>query len=323
MKIFGGSFGGSDFLTALCGSGDEDIVVASNVAWGGVKEYRDLTVNAGKTVSAMNTLYGPLIIRCSGKLTVNGTIRAYANAWRWEPGMGDWLDNAGEFMSGWEATAGWLGYGSSHGSHWRPWGSLPFCIPGGSGGGAGGGSGFAGGDAGIGDAPNAFPVRNPMMSELGALPGGPADATGADGQSALDSGYWMSGLLPQDVVDLFFGTYRFAVGGGGGYGGDDGGFMGFGPGGAGGGVLIVCAREVEVAEGGSIHANGADGGSPASGDTGGGGGGGGGTVYIVTGNYTNNGTVEAAGGAGGTGAGSGGDGGPGDPGVVRVYVAGS
>ena len=93
-------------------------------------------------------------------------------------------------------------------------------------------------------------------------------------------------------------------------------------GGRGAGCVRIFARQVEVVAGGTISANGGDGVDAGVGTGGsGGGGGGGGGILIVTENYINFGTVEAAGGAGGAKDGIGFVGGDGADGIVQIVRA--
>lgn len=95
-------------------------------------------------------------------------------------------------------------------------------------------------------------------------------------------------------------------------------------GGNGGGCILIFANEVYIGSTGSITANGNVGadGSWTVGPNycGGGGGGGGGLIWIVTQNYTNDGTISATGGAGGAGYSSAGDGGDGGDGAAIVEI---
>ena len=96
--------------------------------------------------------------------------------------------------------------------------------------------------------------------------------------------------------------------------GSRGGTNGQGGSGVGGMMWIVCGGDVTVASGGQIDCQGTPGGV-ASGS---GGGSGGGTLFIAHfGDYTNNGTVSAAGGAGAGGC-AGGDGGNGGVHTIAI-----
>lgn len=120
-------------------------------------------------------------------------------------------------------------------------------------------------------------------------------------------------------------------GGSGGNGGTPGGCPGGtggagGAGGKGGGMVVIMAKKIIINSGGSVTANGDNGANGGNGLTsvqynpnncdwggtggrgGGGGGGNGGYVYLVTKDYTNNGTVTASAGTGGTAGTSGGSG---------------
>ena len=80
--------------------------------------------------------------------------------------------------------------------------------------------------------------------------------------------------------------------------------------GVGGIIWLIVKGNVTVNSGGTISCNGKNGGSGSSHRTPGGGGSGGGVIFILyTGTYTNNGTVQCAGGTANTYGGSGGTGG--------------
>ena len=82
--------------------------------------------------------------------------------------------------------------------------------------------------------------------------------------------------------------------------------------GHGGGIIVLGAETIIVETGGTIQANGSDGGGHSAGHCGGAGGGAGGTIVLYADNFMNDGTVEAKGGIGGTGPkGNGGQGGDG------------
>ncbi len=106
--------------------------------------------------------------------------------------------------------------------------------------------------------------------------------------------------------------------GGSGVGGQDG------EDGTGGLLIIICSGNITVGAGGIISANGKNGGNTSLASTGGGGASGGGNIALIrVGTYTNNGTVEAAGGTGGTDSGfqPGGNGGAGSIQTLQVEGA--
>ena len=142
-----------------------------------------------------------------------------------------------------------------------------------------------------------YEFRNAMKgTEFIGAGGGAGGSGGKGGNGGCDGGSGNCGCSP---------------GGNGGSGG---------AGGKGGGMIVIMAKKIIVASGASIISNGDAGttgssGQPAnpgcgsvwggSGGTGGSGGGGnGGYIYLVTKDYTNNGTVACAGGAGGGSGGS-------------------
>lgn len=97
------------------------------------------------------------------------------------------------------------------------------------------------------------------------------------------------------------------------YAGDDG---------TGGLLVILCSGNITINSGGKIESNGSNGGGTdlsGSNDYGGGGSGGGNIVLAYAGIYTNNGTVQAAGGSGGNAKYA--DGGSGGAGSVQILKA--
>lgn len=66
--------GGVNSMDYLFGDGsDGDVTVVTNTSYDTPKNFRNLTINAGVTVGVSARLI-PLIIRCTGTLTINGTI---------------------------------------------------------------------------------------------------------------------------------------------------------------------------------------------------------------------------------------------------------
>lgn len=213
----------------------------------------------------------------------------------------------------WDNTTDRTGLAGSGGSGakgnnggYSPWqGGASYGAPSGQPGQPGGGGTTGGGNAG--SASQATKMSIKYLSES-ASDGAPIKYLGAGGGAGGSGGRGGDGGCAPGC--------GCSPGGNGGSGGT---------GGKGGGTIVIMAKEIEVASGGSITANGANGnagqsGQPAtpgcgatwggSGGTGGGGGGGnGGYVYLVYKTYTNNGTVSAtAGSGGGSGSSAGGSG---------------
>lgn len=213
-----------------------------------VAEYKDLTIDAGKTLSttAWNGSVGGVgVIFVKGTLTVNGTLSASAKGFAGGAGGSDYNGYAGESATGASAI-------STSGSN------------NGSGGGGGNGSN-----------------HEDWVSATGGG-GGYATAGGAGSKSYNSStqeyvgnaGIAGSAIGVADMKMIYFGG-----GGGGGAGYNNASWQAGGAGGAGGGALIILAKKIIV--NGAIQANGGNGNQGVNAaKSGAGGGGAGGSVMI-------------------------------------------
>lgn len=167
----------------------------------------------------------------------------------------------------------------------------------GSGGGASG-SGTVGAGA-AGGAPDVWPSSfHPGVGGAGGAGAGGAGGSGGTGTLLPETSGSMD-LYSATRMRLQPGDSPLGGGAGGGQGGGDGVISLGSAGGAGGGNIVLCAREIQGAEGLLVSAKGGDGASSHLPDIGGGGGGGGGDIAIALyrGDFP---TVNVQGGAGGT-----------------------
>lgn len=263
------------FLSFGGDGSDGDVTISSNTDISGeTKQYNNLTINAGVTLTAKNSIIG-----VKGTLTVNGTITANAGG-----GAGGTCPLCSGSDGTEQGTAGIVG-------------DVTGC--GGSGGGGGGARSWNGS------------TENASGSLGGACQqsGGAAGSSGGVGGTgnAVGATYLVSAKA------WYRGDYLIGLGKGAGGGGgsaaklNTNGDCTGGTGGVGGGWLYIEAKHVTVVAAGIISANGANGnnGSVSGGDAsggpaaGGGGGGGGGVLVIRYSTYSNSGTVQANGGTGG------------------------
>ena len=311
-----------------------------------VKNYQNLTINAGVLFSPLKPCRG-MIIYCSGNLTVNGTISMTGKG----GGVGskiaspigfatstdsryDLVDATVYFNNFSSSTAG--GYGIPTHWNWAPSGSIwfgnyklripvsgssagggpsvagtagIFCCGGGGGGGA---SGTVGGTGGRG-----------TIFTGGGGGGGAASSPGAGGSGTFEAAGGGGGFPTAGPGGGGAGTPAGPAGPSGGNPSGTAGGTGVG------GLLIIIVRG-NVTVNGTVSSNGATGGSggngPISGGSGGGGGGSGGGRIVIAygGTYTNAGSVVANGGSGGPnwpgGGNAGGAGGAGAITIRRVHV---
>jgi len=286
---------------------DGDVTISSNTTLTESKEYNNLTINSGVTLSGNR-----LIIQVADTLTVNGTISTNGQG-----GAGSTSGGAGG--AGGTGTWGGSGSGGTAGGN----GVKGFGINSNGGnagnGGSGGGGSSSGHNAGSGGSKGNYTAITYVDYKID---------------------YYKTSLV---TLPIGFGGGGGAGGGGGGgrgvnqynTGGTGG---GGGAGGNGGGSILIIAKTINIASGGVISSNGNNGSAGGAGvnsATGGGGGGGGGAggggmvMLIYQNTFTNNGSITAtggtggAGGAGGTGnsgAGSaGGAGSNGSAGVTKTY----
>jgi hypothetical protein len=160
--------------------------------------------------------------------------------------------------------------------------------------------GVAGGGNG-GDGSYA-PSTGPLPGTGGTGPGAGNLGTGWSGGGG--AGYVANGdnaiggaLGGSAYGDAAISGLEAGSGGGGGSGGFE---CGSGGGGAGGGLIHIFADVLVISATGVISSDGGNGGSDGTGNCGGGGGGSGGSIYILSPNATNNGSISAVGGLGGS-----------------------
>lgn len=272
--------GGSDPLATIqsgFGTGaDGNVTIASDTtvtsdANAGFKQYQNLTVNSGVTLTVNGIVY------VSGTLTNNGTISAKGN-------------NAATTVGG-TATGGVFNnvQATNQGGNGAAVG-LPSSNPTGGQMVIGGGRGGTGGDGNAGAISGLAAGLSPTMGT---------------GQSEAGWRTQLSALLVGMVFIRNSSPAQVSGAGTGGGGGASSGSTG-GGGGGGGGFLFLVARHVAGA--GTITANGGNGASPTGGNAGGGGGGGGGFVGLRTGSSSHGFTITTAGGTGAAGFGTGGTG---------------
>jgi hypothetical protein len=294
-------------LKELYGDSTTDTVIGVNAIWYGINAYRDLKISAGVTIQSGGTRYGPLILLCSGTLTVAGTLHANAKG---EVNYSNFWTANGTINGGMNAD---MGAKFTNNFNESVLNALP--IPGGGGGYANVGitqPSFLGQGSSSGWSGNIFFLGGYSATQV--APGTSGSKNGANGSSIL------SGLPAlANLVNPLTGPFDFAAGCGGGLGAPST------LGGQGGGAILIAARNVVVVAGGVISANGGNGSSGGVAAAGGGGGGGGGSVVITTERCANSGTVQALGGSGGAaGTGTGGPwgaGGNGADGIVKVITA--
>jgi hypothetical protein len=294
---------------------DLDLSAAS-----GILERRNLDLN-GHNIIAPTTGYGPLIIRCSGTLTISGAINAVGKGEVYNTTNAAWLGNGADHdVTGLTIGTGpMLGPGQISTFISPKWPTFTAC-----GGSGGGGASSAGGGCNPGDVGNSGTTKPVRGLASNTLSGGTMGANnGTNGDAVYASGFSADSFTDGDWV--------MCIGGGGGYGGKSA-LSYYARGGNGGGLIIICARNIVITAAGSINANGAAGESGLDGATrnadagnfaglGGGGGGAGGGIYLTCDTYLNAGAnnVTAAGGAAGAaGSGTAGAGGAGGTGVVKI-----
>ena len=322
----------------LFGNGvDGAVTISADTTLSTMKFYKDLTINACKTLDFTTGNKDPsvLYVRCT--LTVNGTITprildggglAGAAGATTAGGAGGGGGSPSNSLHG---VAGSAGAGGSVGSVGTP----------GTGGGIGGAGGQGGGSVpGVGGL-GGCGYHNSRNGGAGGAAG--PTATHAGGAATTTTAY---AVCFNSIAEYLYkdtrvrsdgaggssgGTSPSGSGGGGGIygnnsgsGGGAGGAPVGGAGGAGGATLVIIAKDIVVGSGGVIKSNGVVGsqgtnGSGAAGaiktgdyqagaggggggggsGAGAGGGGGGGTILLIYQNLTETGTIQATGGAGG------------------------
>ena len=311
----------SSYFSSIFGTGaDGDVTISSNTDLASTlngdivyRNYRNLTVNSGCTLSVSNPCKG-LWLRVRGTLILNGTISMSLKAPKLSSAGSDLyicytdikVPTAGAAGGAAKAVAsgagnpggngvdGQCGGGGSGGCHPYTWGQDAYSGAGAAGFVAGGGSG----GSGAGATTNYNTRKN----------GNPGASLGGDGGAGVGGNAFASG------------GGAGGDGGAGGIGTADYNYYSGGAGGAGaGGVLIITANRIEGS--GTLISNGANGGyawNAADGGAGGGGGSGGGSITLMYLTSSANWSVNTSGGAGGAGAG-GAAGGAGGAGSYRVW----
>jgi hypothetical protein len=336
-----GNYFGDGSDGALTTSGNVTHTVANKVgSYDGdmvVKQYTDLTISAGHTMTIDQPNRG-MMIMCTGDCVINGALSMSAKG-----GNGNPTASGGSDASAVSATGLRFAYKKSgetdtlSAADFAGTGTSAVAVVANMNAIAGDGKiytvGRAGGAGGAG------------QTVSGAYGGGNAGTTGV---ATLSSGGGGSGGGYSEGPSLYIGggatgsVFSGGPGGGGAYAssgtmtvaGDGGAYGGAGgqgggtaptygvmcggagnPGGAGevaggngtGGLLIlVVAGDLTIGASGSIQANGVAGGSngAGAGHSGGGGSGGGKIITLYVGTLTNNGTITSTGGAGGVGSAS-------------------
>ena len=316
MAIFIRSNPSSYFLPIFGTGVDGDVVISSNTDLPSTlngdivyKNYRNLTVNSGCTLSVSNRCKG-LWIRVRGTLVLNGTISMTGKAPTLGSNGSDLYLCYSDIKVPAAGAAGGAGgtvlgaVGNSGGN-----GSNGSCGGGGAGGcekqfsGATSGAGAAGFSSGGGSGGSGSCSTGSYSMTASGKPGG---AYGGDGGAA---------------VTCTGGQDTWSGAGAGGNGGTGLQTVGNGSPGA-GGILIIMANRIEGT--GSLKSQGTSGGHGAiagsySSSAGGGGGSGGGSITLYYLSSSADWPMNVSGGAGGSGAGGAGNGGAGGAGSYRYY----
>jgi len=291
-------------LIGLGGSGEDGnktVAASENIAPAVWHEYQTLTIDAGQTLGL--TEAGRMILRCTGKVTINGSISVLGKG------------SAGGAATAC-ATPGNVGVSENNGG-----------LVSGGGGGGGGGRSVVGGQAG-----GAGGGSSDTGCGAGGAGGAPA-TIGLPGSAGVQFSFIYEVQWLLHAIGKFMANLGSGGGSGGGGGTGTGTCGGGGKGGNSGGNILIIAPEIEIGAAGSIIADGdiGDNGSPnPAGDAGAGGGGGGGSggnILLITRKFTNAGAanITALGRAGGTGGTSvsgqgGGAGAVGKDGVIKVML---
>jgi len=327
MPIFIRSNAASYFSSIFGTGADGDVVISSNTNLPSTlngdiiyKNYRNLTINSGCTLSVSNKCKG-LWIRVRGTLVLNGAI-SMSNKGCFISGGGSDLylcysdikvPAIGAAGGARNASAGGAGGAGANGVDGQ-------CGGGGAGGtsanwsykqgyGGYGAAGFVGG-GGTGGGGGAVATYDPNKGDIGQK---------ADGEDGLL--YGERGGNGR-YVNSYWSPHNVTATSGGGAGGVAAGANGS-PGVGSGGVLIIMANRIEG--NGSLLSIGANGGNGTTyrpgGEcsAGGGGGSGGGSITLYYLSSSADWPMNVSGGAGGSGAGGAGNGGAGGAGSYRYY----
>ena len=277
---------------------DGDVTISTNTTFNTPKDYNNLTVNSGNSLTYNGSSTTNAIIRVRDTLTVNGTISATGKGR--SGGSGGGGGGGGD-----TGSSSWVGGGGTSGTAGEQ--SYGASLTGGDGGGGGSGG----------------------SSPMGGGGGGASATSGVTGDSRI-----IPDTRFNDARELLLAQPQIygsgGSGGSGGHGGAsqrvsglNGGVGGSGgTGGDGGGTLYILARNIVIDTSGIIESNGNDGSNGASGGSGatscGGGGGGGsggggsgGFIGIIYESITNNGNINVNGGSTGSGGSAGASGGSG------------
>ena len=270
----------------------------------------NLTIDAGFTLKTSGTTQG-FYIFVDGDLTVNGSISTYESGRYKSSGLSNLAINSSSNEVAGSTVITMTGSASAHTNGSSTASGLT------SGGGGQGGSGSYGSGTGAtghlasggsgGGGSGGVAYYNHYSGGGGA--GGTATSYAGQGGNGGASGHTQWSYYTADAG----GTG--GTGNGGGSGGANNSYNPYdsrggytGQTGTGGSLVIYATGNITVASGGSLSANGKDGGSGGTSrlSAGGGGGSGGGIlVAICNGTFTNSGSVTSAGGSTGSGRGSG------------------
>lgn len=292
----------------------------------GVRQYTDLTISAGVTLSAATgTSYGGIFIAVSGTLTLDGTISAVGgnatNATATTSG------NAGAGAGGPAGGASKTveGAGTNGALSTTPTGAGG---PGGSGAYSASNNAYSGGNGvGLIIPTAANPWMGIRLSSGLLLPSAYTTQSATGGTSTAAS--TVQTALGSSAATGFLLNVPIAGCGGGAGGANSGAVSNTcgGSGGGGGGHIYIEARTVAFGGACAISVAGGNGGNAArdgAGSASGGRGGAGGRVIIICREYTGTPpTINVSGGTGGTGVGSGAAGGSGASGDYAIWVLGS
>ena len=291
-------------LTWYGTSADGDLITSASVNFTTtndqdvlVKNYKNLTISTGHTVTVSNRCKG-LLIYVGGDCVINGTLTMTGKGANSIGSVAHYVYQAKGFMGSYVPMFFFPVSSST--------GYIPIYPQGAAGGGAG---------------------TNGTAATYGQTGGGGGGSTGGSGNFGTSwSGGSGGGAGPSAVAGALYGglggnavTTNFG-GGAGNPGGTSGGGTGVSGGtGTGGFIMLVVKGSLTIGSTGIISANGVAGGTGTAG--GGGGSGGGRVIILYTRSFTNNGSITVSGGSGGgTAPTAGGNGGAGSITIREVSV---
>lgn len=277
-----------------------------------IKNYTNITINAGHTVTA-TTRAKALLLYATGNVVINGTLtmssKGAAAAAAADVVVSKFIADAllpnEKALTAFRSVqvGGAAGTGGGANTVGGTGGTISNGTGGGGGGGGAGGSSTGGGAGAAGTAICGGSGGGGAAASASAVSGGAAAANGGVGGAG------------QNMVGNVGGGGGGGAGNAGGAGGtfNSAGTNGTAGGNGGGGLLIiVAAGTVTIGATGVVSSNGGNGGAGGNGGSnngaGGGGAGGGRIIILSVGAYSNSGTVQANGGTGGA-VGTGGSGG--------------